>query len=90
MTLLDVIKEVQLPIGNAIPCTLKIKEIKDIPEAHEVMSIPNCPSCSKRGIKRNGCHYIESEYSSTVFQDKYNCKGYLYHCGHYRQIRRKI
>jgi len=73
------------------------KTIKTIPRANEVMNIPNCPTCSRRGIKRNDCDYYETEetcfftgWGSTEEQAKYHVKTYAYFCGHYRNISREL
>ena len=47
--------------------------------AHYVIHIPDCPACKKRGIIRNECDYDEYETH----------KSYSYHCGHYRNIKKK-
>ena len=67
------------------------KTIKTIPRANEVMNIPNCPTCSRRGIKRNDCDYYETEETTYFFKPrKYLVKTYAYFCGHYRNISREL
>tara|TARA_R100001443_G_scaffold8082_1_gene17436 strand:+ start:209 stop:436 length:228 start_codon:yes stop_codon:yes gene_type:complete len=66
----------------------KTTVIQTIPEAHTKMKIPNCPSCAKRGIKRNDCDYTESKESKILFtrQRNYFVKSYAYYCGHYKNV----